>query len=229
MGEHDGWTRRVDGGGVEHHRAATSHQWRATRRPVARAPDGDQWDLVEVAHRRTLAGPAGALRSLANLRRPPLPLAARRNLGSGAGTCPDPLGCGRRGGLGDQRGQFDRPRPPACQRRPSSAEPVRHTRGIQRPADEGLGRRRGSLTTKFRLACDGKRRPLSMVITPGQRRDSTQLDSAHAGIHVPRPSGREDRERAPCGSSLIRATAARAVVASCASGSRTPHPLAPAT
>jgi transposase len=40
------------------------------------------------------------------------------------------------------------------------------------------------------LACDGKGRPLSIVITPGQRHDSTQLASVLAGIRVPRPDGR---------------------------------------
>jgi transposase len=40
------------------------------------------------------------------------------------------------------------------------------------------------------LACDGKGRPLSIVITPGQRHDSTQLAPVLAGIRVPRPGGR---------------------------------------
>lgn len=46
------------------------------------------------------------------------------------------------------------------------------------------------MTTKFHLACDGKGRPLSIVITPGQRHDSTQLEPVLAGIRVPRPGGR---------------------------------------
>jgi transposase len=32
------------------------------------------------------------------------------------------------------------------------------------------------LTTKVHLACDGQGRPLSVVLTPGQRHDSTQLE-----------------------------------------------------
>jgi transposase len=40
------------------------------------------------------------------------------------------------------------------------------------------------------VACDGKGRPLSIVITPGQRHDSTQLGPVLAGIRVPRPGGR---------------------------------------
>jgi transposase len=40
------------------------------------------------------------------------------------------------------------------------------------------------------VACDDKGRPLSVVITAGQRHDSTQLDPVLAGIRVPRPGGR---------------------------------------
>jgi len=46
------------------------------------------------------------------------------------------------------------------------------------------------LTSKVHLACDGKGRPLSIVITAGQRHDSTQLAPVLAGIRVPRPGGR---------------------------------------
>ena len=127
---------------------------------------------------------------LADLRRPTLSLATRRDLGPGSGACADPLRCGRRGRLGGQHRQHDRPRPPACQWRAASAESSRRKKGIRHPADEGLGRSRGGLTTKFHLACDGKGRPLSIVITPGQRHDSTQLAPVLAGIRVPRPGGR---------------------------------------
>ncbi len=40
------------------------------------------------------------------------------------------------------------------------------------------------------MACDGKGRPLSVVITAGQRHDSTQLAPVLDGIRVPRPGGR---------------------------------------
>ena len=63
-------------------------------------------------------------------------------------------------------------------------------KGVQHPDDEALGRSRGGLTTKFHLACDGKGRPLSIVITPGQRHDSTQFASVLDGIRVARPGGR---------------------------------------
>lgn len=61
---------------------------------------------------------------------------------------------------------------------------------IHHPPDEALGRSRGGLTTTVHLACDGRGRPLSIVLTPGQRHDSTQLRSALDAIRVPRPGGR---------------------------------------
>jgi transposase len=74
-----------------------------------------------------------------------------------------------------------------ARRRPSRAD---EQMGVQHPPDEGLGRSRGGLTTKAHLACDGKGRPLSVVITPGQRHDSTQLEAVLGAIRVPRPGGR---------------------------------------
>ena len=58
-------------------------------------------------------------------------------------------------------------------------------RGISHPKDEALGRSRGGLSTKLHLACDGRGRPLSVVVTPGQRHKSTQLASVLDAIRVP--------------------------------------------
>jgi transposase len=157
---------------------------------MAGASHGHQWHLVETAHRRTVAGPAGALRPVADLCGSAVSLAARWDLGPHPGARADQVGCGRRGGLGGQHRQHNGTCPPACEWRPSSAKPGRRKKGVQHPADEGLGRSRGGLTTKFHLACDGKGRPLSVVITAGHRHDSTQLEPVLAGIRVPRPGGR---------------------------------------
>ena len=46
------------------------------------------------------------------------------------------------------------------------------------------------MTTKFHLACEGRGRPLSIVVTPGHRHDSTQLELVLDGIRVPRAAGR---------------------------------------
>ncbi|WP_443059556.1 IS5 family transposase [Streptomyces sp. NBC_00443] len=51
---------------------------------------------------------------------------------------------------------------------------------------EGLGRSRGGFTTKLHLSADGRCRPLSLVVTPGQRADCTQFKPVLQKIRVPR-------------------------------------------
>ncbi|MFI1980076.1 IS5 family transposase [Streptomyces wedmorensis] len=51
---------------------------------------------------------------------------------------------------------------------------------------EGLGRSRGGFTSKLHLSADGRCRPLSLVITPGQRADCTQFRLVLEKIRVPR-------------------------------------------
>jgi transposase len=68
------------------------------------------------------------------------------------------------------------------------------------PEDHGLGRSRGGLTTKIHLACEQGQKPLSIVITAGQRGDSPQFIPVLRGIRVPRigpgrPRWRPDRVR----------------------------------
>uniref|UniRef100_UPI0035AB68C5 IS5 family transposase n=1 Tax=Streptomyces roseoverticillatus TaxID=66429 RepID=UPI0035AB68C5 len=63
------------------------------------------------------------------------------------------------------------------------------------PAGEALGRSRGGLTTKVHLAADGKCRPLSLVVTPGQRADCTQFEPVLDKIHVPRTGPGRPRRR----------------------------------
>ncbi|MFC5253612.1 IS5 family transposase [Streptomyces nigrescens] len=53
-------------------------------------------------------------------------------------------------------------------------------------AGEALGRSRGGLTCKIHLSADGKCRPLSLVVTPGQRADCTQFETVMDKIRVPR-------------------------------------------
>ncbi|MER5450531.1 IS5 family transposase [Streptomyces sp. NPDC002766] len=54
------------------------------------------------------------------------------------------------------------------------------------PDDRALGRSRGGLTTKIHLACDGKGRPLAVLVTPGQRHDSICARPLLERIRVPR-------------------------------------------
>ena len=63
------------------------------------------------------------------------------------------------------------------------------------PADHGLGRSRGGLTSKVHLACEQRQKPLSIVITAGQRGDSPQFRAVLERIRVPRPGGGHPRTR----------------------------------
>ncbi|GAA2681284.1 hypothetical protein GCM10010412_066020 [Nonomuraea recticatena] len=69
------------------------------------------------------------------------------------------------------------------------------------PADHGLGRSRGGLTTKMHLAAEQGQKVLSLIVTAGQRGDSPQFQPVLEKISVPRlglgrPRKRPDRVRA---------------------------------
>ena len=63
------------------------------------------------------------------------------------------------------------------------------------PADHALGRSRGGWTTKLHLACEQGRKPLSLVVTGGQRGDSPQFATVLGRIRVVRPGGGRPRTR----------------------------------
>jgi transposase len=63
------------------------------------------------------------------------------------------------------------------------------------PGDHALGRSRGGLTTKIHLACEQGQKPLSVVITAGQRGDSPQFQAVLGRIRVPRPGPGRPRTR----------------------------------
>ncbi|MEU1729315.1 transposase [Nonomuraea sp. NPDC005692] len=68
------------------------------------------------------------------------------------------------------------------------------------PVDHGLGRSRGGFTTKIHLSCEQGQKPLSIIITAGQRGDSPQFVAVLEGIRVPRigpgrPRSRPERVR----------------------------------
>ncbi|MEV6686673.1 IS5 family transposase [Streptomyces sp. NPDC051130] len=54
------------------------------------------------------------------------------------------------------------------------------------PEDHALGRSRGGLTSKIHLACDGRGRPLAVLLTPGQRHDGVCARPLLERIRVPR-------------------------------------------
>lgn len=54
------------------------------------------------------------------------------------------------------------------------------------PDDHGLGRSLGGLTAKLHLAVEQRQKPMSIVITAGQRGDSPQFEVVLGRIRVPR-------------------------------------------
>jgi transposase len=67
-------------------------------------------------------------------------------------------------------------------------------KGVVHPPDEALGRGRGGFSSKVHLTCEGKGRPLSVIVTPGQRHESTQLEALLDGIGVKRVGGGRPRK-----------------------------------
>ncbi|MCX4638413.1 hypothetical protein OG775_25390 [Streptomyces platensis] len=61
------------------------------------------------------------------------------------------------------------------------------------PDDHGLGRSRGGLTTKLHLAAEQGQKPMSIVITAGQRGDSPQFEPVLDKIRVARTGVRGNR------------------------------------
>lgn len=57
------------------------------------------------------------------------------------------------------------------------------------PDDHGLGRSRGGLTTKLHLAVEQGQKPLSLLVTVGQRHDSPQFTGPGRHPHAPNRAG----------------------------------------
>ncbi|MFJ7209853.1 IS5 family transposase [Streptomyces sp. NPDC098789] len=63
------------------------------------------------------------------------------------------------------------------------------------PDDHSLGRSRGGWTTKIHLACEQGQRPLSLLVTAGQRGEDPQFTAVLETIRVPRPPPGRPRGR----------------------------------
>ena len=61
-----------------------------------------------------------------------------------------------------------------------------YTNPLFEPADHALGRSRGGLSTKVHHACDGRGRPLAVLVGPGQAHDGPMLPFVLGAIIVPR-------------------------------------------
>ncbi|MFJ9804627.1 IS5 family transposase [Streptomyces wuyuanensis] len=71
----------------------------------------------------------------------------------------------------------------------AAAGPEKGTLQKDEPDDHALGRSRGGPTTKIHLACDGRGRPLAVMLTAGQRHDGVSARPLLERIRVP-PIGR---------------------------------------
>ncbi|MFB6712202.1 transposase [Streptomyces sp. NPDC056358] len=92
------------------------------------------------------------------------------------------------------RPRFEGGRTAGTPGRDAVAEPARLPGGGG-AGGEGLGRSRGGFTSKLHLSADGRCRPLSLVVTPGQRADCTQFKAVLEKIRVPkRRRGRPRRK-----------------------------------
>ncbi|RKT02212.1 DDE family transposase [Streptomyces sp. 3211.6] len=79
--------------------------------------------------------------------------------------------------------------PPSCA--PTNTRPGPAKRApAGEPADHGIGRSRGGLSTKIHLASDARCRPLAFVLTAGQAGDAPAFAHVMARLRVPRRRGR---------------------------------------
>lgn len=93
---------------------------------------------------------------------------------------------------------------------------------VTEPDDHGLGRSRGGFTTKSPLTCEQGQKPLSLLVTAGQRDDSPQFEPVLNAIQVPRigqgrPRSRPLRKR---GDKAYSSRANRPTCADAGSGAR---------
>jgi len=104
--------------------------------------------------------------------------------------------------VGDLGGLLGRAGAPACSGRPEkggapawpAARPGAWA-AVAVTAGEALGRSRGGWSTKIHLAVDGRGRPLSVLVSPGQAGDNPQLLPVLDAIAVTGPCGGRPRKR----------------------------------
>lgn len=106
-------------------------------------------------------------------------------------------GRGRACDVGCQCGFHDRAGASACrwcaEKGDLQAEPPGWI--VTEPDDHALGRSRGGLTTKLHLSCEQGQKPLSIVLTAGQRGDSPQFTVVLERIRVARVGAGRPRTR----------------------------------
>ncbi len=152
----------------------------ATHRPsIQRSPDDGERNVVGVTDRRTLARHARALWFMGQRLQPVSPLERSGYLGTGVERVTGAGRPARRSGLGDPFcGWEHRARPSACRRSKKST-----------PAAEALGRSQGGFSTKIHVRCDGRGKPITFLLTPGQQHEITVAEQLMEQGAIRRRSG----------------------------------------
>ena len=147
-------------------------------RTQAAGPTADaQRHLLDLVQRCFLAGPSGALRSLAK-RVPLVPhLDQRWYLRPHLRATPGPT----------EGGGADGSRHLVCRLHTRESLPSRG--GSEKGGCEALGRSRGGFSTKAHLVCDGLGNPLAALLTPGQQHESTVCTELLANVRVRTSTG----------------------------------------
>ena len=160
-----------------------------TRLPVERPSNDPERHSLGASDWRALAGPAGALRAVADCIRSFPPLATRRSVRSNSRTTPDSARYRREDRLGSLvRGWL-------VDSGQSSSRRRRQKRGEKEPEDHALGRSRGGFGSKLHLVTDGRGLPLAAEVTAGQRHESTQFEGLMNAVRI----GRRTRPRRVAG------------------------------
>ena len=190
--------------------------WRDHRQVI----NGILWKLRTGAPWRDLPERYGAWQ---HRLRPLRALAAGRHLGPAAGPRPDQVGrrrarsCGRSASTAPRSGRTSTP--------PGRAKTGAEPRAAAHAQDEALGRSRGGLTTKLHLACDGKGRPLAVVLTAGSATTAPSWSRCSTPSGCRGRAGGAGPASGPIASSATRATATSAAGGCCAAAaSRTSSP-----
>ena len=97
--------------------------------------------------------------------------------------------------MDDQHRLVDRAGTPACRWRPQKGGSPTSAATPGAEDGEAIGRSRGGLSTKIHLAVDGRGRPLSILLTPGQAGDNPQLLALLDAIRVNEPRPGRPRKR----------------------------------
>lgn len=163
-------------------------------RALAGSPSGDQRDLVETTHGCargvTCRNASGRGRPVTNA------CAAGPPTGHETG-CSPRLRCMTTahrcsGRLASTRRSCGRT---SCRWRPQKGGSPTSPAKLGTQDGEAIGRSRGGLSTKIHLAVDGRGRPLSILLTPGQAGDNPQLLALLDAIRVNEPGPGRPRKR----------------------------------